>query len=162
LGFGPEWIAIAVRMRASQIRSTPDGAKMRSASPDFTRRQKTGILLFVIFGPLLTEASWQYATSSVFAGFSWIEIAGISALGGAIAGWVIASKPAEQMIAAVCGAITTFGISYAFHRVYGTETTASASRVFVYLLGALPGIVLGTIGVYFARKGASDPPVAAA
>lgn len=133
---------------------------MSSPSPDFTRRQKTGIMLFVIFGPILTEASWQYASSSLFSGFSWLEIASIGALGGAVAGLIIASKRSEQLIAAVCGAITTFGISYAFHRVYGTETTASASRVFVYLLGALPGIVLGTIGIYLVRRGASEPSVA--
>jgi len=47
-----------------------------------------------------------------------------------------------------------------FHAVYQNEDRASAARIFVLLLGAIPGILILLIGLYYSEKKKKASPAA--
>ena len=132
---------------------------MGTNGPDFTRRQKLGMFLFILFGPLLAEIYWREGASGWLGGFSPMEISIVAALGGALGFFLVATRSSTRVLAAISGALAGFGSTYVFHLIYGSATTVGGERVFVYLLGALPGILLGGTGFYFLEKKKKPPYV---
>jgi hypothetical protein len=127
---------------------------MSSNDIQLTLREKIGVGLFVAFGPILAELSWQYG-QKLGANFTPLEIALIGAAGGGLAGYLMGKTPVLRMIGVGCGALAAFGCNYAFDLVYGGTNRAGSERIFIFLAGALPGILLGIALIVLAKKSAA-------
>jgi hypothetical protein len=125
-------------------------------------REKIGIALFVFGGPILAETYWQHRGDWEWLGqFSPVGIALVSAVAGAIGCFLVAEKPATRLIGLATGALAGFGCTYAFDLVYGGASRAGKERFFVFVGGALPGLLLGLALVWLADKRAKQKTAAA-
>jgi prepilin signal peptidase PulO-like enzyme (type II secretory pathway) len=110
-----------------------------------TGKSKVAIAIFVIAGPILAEVYWG-RDIAFLKSLSPLMVAAVSAAGGAVAGFIMGDVMLTRLLGAVAGALAGFGGTYVFTWLYEHTNRIGAERIFVYIGGALPGLLMG-IGV---------------
>ncbi len=117
-----------------------------------TGREKIGLWIMVIFGPIWAETYWKY-NFSMFQDLPPFGAALLSAAGAAVGGWIYAKSPVTRIGAAAGGAIAGFGCNYALQLAYGSATSIGGfQRLLCYALGAAPGIIIAVIAIAWLEK----------
>ncbi|HKB56304.1 MAG TPA: hypothetical protein VKC51_01830 [Lacunisphaera sp.] len=126
-----------------------------------TWREKIGIWIIVIFGPIWAETYWKYSGAAWLQDLPPVGAALLSAAGGAVGGWLVAKSPQARLLALFSGALAGFGCNYALQLMYGDSNRIGGfERMITYALGAAPGIIIGVAGIYWLGKRAkkNSPP----
>jgi hypothetical protein len=135
---------------------------MSTPQPLTTRREKIGLWIIVIAGPIWAETYWRYDHQAWLLDLPPIGAALLSAAGGALGGWLFAKSPATRLVALFSGALAAFGCNLALQLMYGdTNRISSLERLIAYAVGAAPGLILGVAGLVWVEKRAKGKPPAA-
>jgi hypothetical protein len=112
-------------------------------------RQKAGVLLAVAGGPILAMTYWEYQDAWAWLDFMPpIAVALLSAAVCGVGGWLAAGKPMNRVPALLGAALAGFGGSFVFNVLFATSTRLSGvERWGGFLLGALPGVILGVVWI---------------
>src|SRR5258708_18408936 len=86
-----------------------------------TWREKIGIWIIVIFGPIWAETYWKYSGAAWLQDLPPVGAALLSAAGGAVGGWLVAQSPQARLLALFSGAPAGFGCHYALPLLYGAS-----------------------------------------
>jgi hypothetical protein len=134
---------------------------MSTPQPYTTPREKLGIGLIVASGIIFAETYWQYRDAwAVFHDLPPLAIAFCAAIGGAVGGWLVGKSPATRLAAMVGGAFCNFGGMMSFQMFFGSSGRLSGGeRFFGFGVGALPGIIIAGVWLYFIeKKRKANPP----
>ena len=109
-----------------------------------TLRQKIGVGLFVVLGPILTEQYWRNNGDLPFSGSVsvWTLVA-VAAAGCALGLWLTGQTPGNRLIGLLSGALAGAGSAVAFQLCYGGVNRAGSERWLIHLLGMAPGLLIG-------------------
>lgn len=128
-----------------------------------TGRQKAGMWIAVLGGPLLAEIYWQQQEAVAFLrDVPPLAAALVSAAICAVGGWLYGRTPKKRMAGMVSAALMGFGCNLAFQLMHGDASRVSGGeRMLAFGLGALPGLILGAVWVVMIDEKAKPPPGAA-
>ena len=115
-----------------------------------TRRQKAGMWIAVICGPLFAEIYWQHKGSIEFLDqLPMLAAALISAAGCAVGGWLYGRTPQTRIAAMVSAALIGFGCNLTYQLMNGDKSRVTGGeRWLAFGLGALPGLILGGLWIF--------------
>ncbi len=129
-----------------------------TAEPE-TGRQKAGMWVAVLGGPLLAEIYWQQREAAAFLqDVPPIAAALVSAAICAVGGWLYGRTPQKRVAGMVSAALTGFGCNLVFQLLHGDASRVSGGeRLLAFGLGALPGLILGAVW-FVMIEGKKQPP----